>query len=211
MMSVITIYNLETMNISVNFDELDVDYISEGTPVTITRTSAEKNTYYSGTITYLSPEATSSSGVATFAATIEIDSKGELSSGISVTYSISLGDSEDGVLAPIAALKNHDDKYYIYVKSDTRPANAVDLTDPEVEIPVGFYAVPVEVGNSNTQYIRILSGVAEDTELRWKRRYALRRRKRRNVRQYALRRKQTLRRRYGRSRSVIWHLSSLKI
>lgn len=165
MMSIITIYNMDTMTISVNFDELDVDYISEGTAVTITRTSAERNTYYEGTITYLSPEATSSGGVATFAATIEIDSKGELSSGVSVSYKISLGDSEEGVLAPVSALKSNDDQYYLYVKADTRPANAVDLVDPETEVPTGFYAVPVEVGSSNAQYVRILSGVAEDTEV----------------------------------------------
>ena len=165
MMSVITIYNLESMTISVNFDELDVDYISEGTEVTITRTSAETTTEYPGVITYLSPEASSSGGVATFTATIEIESAGELSSGVSVAYKISLGDSEEGVLAPVSALKNHEDQYYLYVKSDTRPANAVDLTDPETEIPDGFWAVPVEVGSSNSQYIRILSGVEEDTEV----------------------------------------------
>ena len=163
MMSVITIYNLESMTISVNFDELDVDYISEGTEVTVTRTSAETTTEYPGVVTYLSPEASSSGGVATFAATIEIQSDGELSSGVSVAYKIAIGDSEEGVLAPVSALKSHEDQYYLYVKSDTRPANAVDLTDPETEIPDGFWAVPVEVGNSNSQYIRILSGVDEDT------------------------------------------------
>lgn len=163
--SLITIYNMETMTISVNFDELDVDYIKEGTAVTITRTSASRNSYYQGTVTYLSPEATSSNGVATFAATIEIDSKGELSSGVSVTYSISLGDSEEGVLAPLSALKSHDDQYYLYIKADARPANAVDLEAPAVEVPEGFWAVPVEVGNSNAQYIRILSGVEKGVEV----------------------------------------------
>ncbi len=165
MMSAVTIYNLETMNISVNFDELDVDNISEGTEVTITRTSSNSYQNYTGVITYLSPEASSSNGVATFAATIEIASNGELSAGVSVSYKISLGDSEEGVLAPISALKSNDGKYYLYVKSDTAPENAVTLENPETEIPTGFYAVPVEVGNSNSQYIRIISGVDKDTEV----------------------------------------------
>ncbi len=165
MSSALTIYNMETMTISVNFDELDVDYISEGTTVTITRTSAERNNNYTGTITYLSPEASSSNGVATFAATIEIDSKGELSSGVSVTYRIGLGDSEEGVLAPVAALKSHEDAYYLYVKADARPANAVDLVEPTTEIPEGFWAVPVEVGQSNANYVRIVSGVEADVEV----------------------------------------------
>ena len=163
--SLLTIYNMETMTLSVNFDELDADYVQEGTKVTVTRTSAEKSTHYRGTITYLSPEATSSGGVSTFAATIEVDSKGDLASGVSVSYSIALGDSEEGVLAPVAALKSHDEQYYLYVKADKRPDNAVDFDDPNVEIPDGFFAVPVEVGSSNEQYVRILSGVKEDTEV----------------------------------------------
>ncbi len=163
--AIITIYNMDTMTLSVNFDELDADYVREGTPVTVTRTSASGETDYKGIISYLSPEATSSGGVSTFAAKIEIDSRGELASGISVTYKIALGDVEEGVLAPVAALKSYDEQYYLYVKSDTRPENAVDLINPDIEIPKGFYAVPVEVGNANEQYIRILSGVEADTEV----------------------------------------------
>ncbi len=163
--SAVTIYNLETMNISVNFDELDIDYVTEGTPVVITRSGAESSKRYNGTVTYISPEATSSGGVATFAATIEIDSMGELSAGVSVSYAISLGDSEEGVLAPISALKSHEDNYYLYVKSDKRPDNAVDLEEPEIEVPQGFWAVPVEVGNSNSMYVRIISGVDKDIEV----------------------------------------------
>ena len=41
----------------------------------------------------------------------------------------------------------------------------MDLINPDPEIPKGFYAVPVEVGNSNEQYIRILSGVEADAEV----------------------------------------------
>lgn len=165
MNSAVTVYNLETMTISVNFDELDIDYVSEGTPVIITRSGAETSRRYQGTVTYISPEATSTGGVATFAATIEIDSMGELSSGVSVSYAISLGDSEEGVLAPISALKSHEDRYYLYVKADTRPDNAVEIDDPETEIPEGFWAVPVEVGNSNATYARIVSGVDKDVEV----------------------------------------------
>ena len=39
----------------------------------------------------------------------------------------------------------------------------MDLEDGTV--PDGFYAVPVEVGVSNSQYVRILSGVEEGVEV----------------------------------------------
>ncbi len=46
---VVIIYNLDAVSISVNIDELDVDYLSTGMNVQITRSGAEKNTYYTGT------------------------------------------------------------------------------------------------------------------------------------------------------------------
>ena len=162
----ITIYNMQTMTIDVNIDELDVDYLYEGMTVSVYRTSAERTTTYEGVITYISPEATSSSGVATFPATIEIYSNGELSSGVNVTYSVNVGDTEESVLVNVSALRMTDDgQYYLFVKSEEAPANVLDLSDEDVEIPSGFYPVAIEVGSSNSYYIRVLSGVEADTEV----------------------------------------------
>lgn len=164
-MPVITIYNLEKMQILVNIDELDVDYLEEGMSVSVYRTSASKSVEYTAKISYISPEATSSSGVSTFPVTIDIESNGELSAGVNVTYAVSTGDTEETVLAPVAALKSTESGYCLYVKADKRPTNAIDLSDDDPECPSGFYAVPVEVGSSNSGYIRILSGVDKDTEV----------------------------------------------
>ena len=50
--------------------------------------------------------ATNSNGVAYFPITITIPSGGALSAGVNVSYSITVGDESEGVLAPIAALKS---------------------------------------------------------------------------------------------------------
>ncbi len=158
----VMIYDLETMSISVNIDELDIEYVSKGMEVTIIRSGAETNERYSGTVTEVSLEASSSGGVATFPVTIEIDSGGALSAGVSVSYYISTGGSdalEEGVLAPVAAVQYTDEGAMLFVQADRRPEGAVDLEG--VEVPGGFYAVPVETGSSNANYIRILSGVEE--------------------------------------------------
>ena len=64
-------YNQESMEISINVDELDVDYLEVGMPVSVYRTTSSDTVFYQGELTYLSLEATSSSsGVSTFAATI---------------------------------------------------------------------------------------------------------------------------------------------
>ena len=124
---------------------------------------------YPATLSYLSLEATSGSGgVSTFAATITIDSKGELSSGVTVYYSISPegGSTEESVLAPLNALCSYDDGYYLLVQSDKKPKNAIDpaaVNGSVTQYPDGFYAVPVEVGEYGATSIQILSGVEKDT------------------------------------------------
>ena len=162
-MTAVSVYNLDSMTISANIDELDIDNITMGMEVTITQSGAESNTYYTATVTEISYEATNSNGVAYFPITITIPSEGALSAGVNVSYTITVGDESEGVLAPIAALKSTSEGTCLFVKSDTRPENAVDLEDGVV--PNGVYAVPVEVGVSNSQYVRILSGVEEGAEV----------------------------------------------
>lgn len=159
----VTLYNMDSMTITANIDELDIDNISMGMEVDITQSGAETDTHYTGTVTAISYEATNTNGVAYFPITITIPSDGALSAGVNVSYTITVGDESEGVLAPIAALQNTTEGVCLFVKADSRPDNAVDLE--EGVVPDGFYAVPVETGVSNSQYVRILSGVEEDVEV----------------------------------------------
>jgi len=169
----VSIYNQDTMQISVNFDELDVDYLSQGMDVTVYRTSSSRTITYPATLSYLSLVANSgSSGVSTFTGTITIESNGDLSSGVTVYYSIDTsGDSaagdvaEETVLAPLAGLCSYDDGYYLIIQADSKPQKTINpsqLGGSVTEYPKGYYAVPVEVGDYNDSYIQILSGVDED-------------------------------------------------
>lgn len=169
----VVVYNQESMEISVNVDELDVDYLEVGMPVTVYRSTSSDVVYYQGELTYLSLEATSgSSGVSTFAATITITPlEGEefdLSSGVTVYYSIDTGDGEgtgETVLAPLSALCTYDDGYYLLVQADSRPDSAIDPAEvggSVTDYPEGYYAVPVEAGDYNEQYVQILSGAEQD-------------------------------------------------
>ena len=157
----VVLYNLDSMTITANIDELDIDGIAMGMEVDITQSGAESDTHYTGTVTEISYEATNSNGVAYFP--ITIPSGGALSAGVNVSYSITVGDESEGVLAPIAALKSTSQGTFLFVKADAAPDNAVELEDRVV--PDGFYAVPVETGVSNSQYVRILSGVEEGVEV----------------------------------------------
>lgn len=163
-MTAVAVYNLDNMEISANIDELDIDNIKMGMEVRIVKSgSGGSSETYTGTVTEISYEATNSSGVAYFPIVVTIPSEGALSAGVNVSYYIDIGDAEEGVLAPLEALKTTTEGTCLFVKSETRPENAVDLD--EGVVPGGFYAVPVEVGSTNSQYARILSGVEEGVEV----------------------------------------------
>lgn len=171
----VVIYNQESMEISINVDELDVDYLEVGMPVTVYRTTSSSTVFYQGELTYLSLEATSgTSGVSTFAASITITplegQEFDLSSGVTVYYSIDTSGENSGesVLAPLNALCTYDDGYYLLVQADKRPDNAIDPAEvggSVTDYPEGYYAVPVEAGDYNQQYVQILSGVEEGATL----------------------------------------------
>lgn len=179
-MGSVVIYNQDSMQISINIDELDADYCTQGMDVTVYRTTSSRTEYYPATLTYLSLEASSgSSGVSTFAATITIDSDGQLSSGVTVYYSIDTSGNiaagqmnTETVLAPLNSLCSYNDGYYLLVACDSKPENAIDPASTGgsvTDYPDGYYAIPVEVGDFNSSYIQVLSGVEEDATLfmRW--------------------------------------------
>lgn len=165
----VTIYNQQSMQISVNVDELDADYLTEGMEVYLYRTTSSGTVEYPATLTYLSLEATSGSGgVSTFEATITIDSQGALSSGVTVYYSIDTsgkGNTQETVLAPLNAVCTYDDGYYMIIQSEKKPDNAIDPAEvggTVTDYPDGYYAIPVEAGDYNGNVIQILSGVEKD-------------------------------------------------
>jgi len=166
----VTIYNQESMQITVNIDELDADYLEEGMEVYVYRTTSSGRIDYPATLSYLSLEATSgSSGVSTFEATITIDSKGDLSSGVTAYYSIDTtggGGTKETVLAPLNAVCTYDSGYYMIVQSEKKPDNAIEPSEvggTVTDFPKGYYAVPVEAGEYDGNLIQILSGVEKDT------------------------------------------------
>ena len=155
----VAVYDLTNMTITVNFDELDVELLSEGMSVDIYRETSDGYETYEGEITYISLEASNSNGVATFEGEITIYSDGGLSAGVNVSYYVDTGGAAEGLLAPVSAVKSYDEGYYLIVQSSSRPDGAIDV---DAEYPKGYYAVPVEVGSSNDEYAVITSGSVEE-------------------------------------------------
>ena len=154
------------MRIDIQVDERNVSRVKNGMTCTITQTGlgGEENTF-EGTVESVSLTGKSENGVSFFPAVVKVDNgDGAMLNGMSIEYELVLAQSEDCLVVPAQAVQYTEQGSCLFVKADRRPDNAVDLGDG-VEIPRGFYAVPVETGLSNSAQVEIKSGVEEGMEV----------------------------------------------
>ena len=154
------------MRIDIQVDERNVSRVKTGMTCTITQTGlgGEENTF-EGTVESVSLTGKSENGVSFFPAVVKVDNgDGAMLNGMSIEYELVLAQSEDCLVVPAQAVQYTEQGSCLFVKADRRPDNAVDLGDG-VEIPRGFYAVPVETGLSNSAQVEIKSGVEEGMEV----------------------------------------------
>ena len=162
----ILLADTSVMRIDIQVDERNVSRVKTGMTCTITQTGlgGEENTF-EGTVESVSLTGKSENGVSFFPAVVKVDNgDGAMLNGMSIEYELVLAQSEDCLVVPAQAVQYTEQGSCLFVKADRRPDNAVDLGDG-VEIPRGFYAVPVETGLSNSAQVEIKSGVEEGAEI----------------------------------------------
>lgn len=166
-MTAVSIYNQDVMTITANIDEEDMASIQKGMEVSISATAGN----FVGTVTEISYEATSSNSVAYFPITIEIPSEGKLSAGVNVSYTIRTGETKEGTLVPLAALKTTDSGTCVFLKEEENGESGNQATQIDAEalssldIPEGFYPVSVSVEAVSGQYARISEEIAEGRDV----------------------------------------------
>ena len=162
----ILLADTSVMRIDIQVDERNVSRVKTGMTCTITQTGlgGEENTF-EGTVESVSLTGKSENGVSFFPAVVKVgNGDGAMMNGMSIEYELVLAQSEDCLVVPAQAVQYTEQGSCLFVKADRRPDNAVDLGDG-VEIPRGFYAVPVETGLSNSAQVEIKSGVEEGMEV----------------------------------------------
>ena len=145
------------LEMTLNFDELDILNIKEGQKATITADAVSGQTF-EGVVTSISKAGTTTGGTTTYPVTIRIDEMGDLLPGMNATAEI-VTESADNVLSvPNAAITRGN--YVLVTKDSPSAANA----DDSMTAPDGYVYVKVEPGVSDDDYIAITSGLtAEDT------------------------------------------------
>ena len=164
--AVITIADTSTIVVDATVDERNVSYVKPGMMVDIDQWGST----YMGTVESVSLNSKAENGVASYPMVITVDNyDGTLMTGSYVNYSLVASENDNCLVVPIQCvwtvpLEDGSTGDVVFVKGD-RPDNAIDLTVPVDGVPDGFWAVPVEIGISDTYNVEIKSGVEEGTEV----------------------------------------------
>ena len=145
------------MTMQMSVDELDVSNVKAGQSVVITSDAVE-NATYSGTVTSVGIEGTTSGGVTTYPVTIRIDKTDGLLPGMNVDAKIVVQSSSDALAVPVSAVVRGNT--VLVQKSGKATAGEVLQANSD-GLPDGFEYVEVTLGVSDDDYIEVKSGLSE--------------------------------------------------
>ncbi len=162
----ISIADTSVMTVEARIDEINVAYVKPGMMATITQWSRNGEETFMGVVESVSLEGKNENGYSYFPAIIRVDNPtGSLMTGMYVDYSLVASQSDDCLMVPVQAVKYTDTGTLLFIRTETKPENALDVETLGLEVPEGFYAVPVTVGLSDSMYAEIIDGVQEGTEV----------------------------------------------
>lgn len=157
------IYDLSSMKLLLNVDELDVLNIQKGQRV-IVEASALPGEKFEAVVENVSMQGNSQGGVTTYPVTVRIDKIGKLLPGMNVTGNIEAASAKNVLTVPAACLQRGN-KLYVRDSSVDNKAVKNNKEFSMSVIPPGFKEVEVEVGLNDGQNVEIKSGIKEGDEI----------------------------------------------
>lgn len=162
--AVITIADTSTIMIDADVDERHISYVKAGMMVDIDQWGS----MFQGVVESVSLNSKAENGVASYPMTISVDNyDGTLMTGSYINYSLVASQNDNCLVLPIQCVKSVqlDDGSsadVVFVQSDDRPENAIDLSMSVDGVPEsGYWPVPVEIGIADDFNVEIRSGVQE--------------------------------------------------
>lgn len=148
-----TIFDLSSLTMTLNIDELDIMSVAVGQKAQITA-DAVPGQVYEGTITEVGINGTTSGGVTTYPVKVQIDETEGLLPGMNVDVSIVISQELNVLTVPADAVQTGS---RVLVKT-------ADGSTGE-GAPAGYEYVRVEIGASDEDHVQILSGLEAGTEI----------------------------------------------
>lgn len=142
--TLLTLANLEDMEIKIGVDELDIKNVKIGQKVDITCDVFEDEKF-TGTVSKIALEGYNTNGVTNYDVTVKVDDRKQLMSGMNVDVEILAAQKSDALLLPIEAIQKVQTKYIVMTKNE----------DGE-QTPT-----PIEIGLASDDYVEVTSGLNE--------------------------------------------------
>ncbi len=145
------IYDMSYLTFTLNIDELDVNKLAVGQTVRIT-SDAISDQEFTGIVDKVSINGTTMSGVTTYPVTVLVEESGSLLPGMNVSADILISQVQNVLTIPVDAVSRGNTVQVL-------PADGYDK-DGNVDASK-LQTVTVELGESDADYIQVLSGLNE--------------------------------------------------
>ncbi|HYF82939.1 MAG TPA: HlyD family efflux transporter periplasmic adaptor subunit [Clostridia bacterium] len=167
-----SVANYDTMQFSIDVDELDIAKIQAGqnAKVTIDALTETNDKPLNGTVTKIAVEGTSENGVSTYPVTIQIEENSALKGSMNANAEIVVNEKKDVLYVPVDAVQKRNGKSFVRVVSGAglpsktataSKAEATTETKKQQSVEQKIEMKEVKTGISTEQYIEILSGINE--------------------------------------------------
>ncbi len=133
----------------VQVDELDITKIKQKQTVSLT-VSAYPDTTFTGKVTEIAAEGTSSNGTSTFDVTIHIDQPKNLKVGMSTEASILTESKENALYVPVDGVYTNNNEKYVNVTSASTDTSSAGSTSQQKTVKTGI---------STDDYVELTDGV----------------------------------------------------
>ena len=142
---VLSLYPNESMSITISVDETDILALEEGQEAEVVVSSVSEETL-TGTVTEISREAATSSGVTLYSAEIIVDNVPGMLPGMTADVDVKIEGVEDAIIIPVEALRQTSAISYVYTTYDEETKQYGGM-------------VEVTTGMQNDTYVEVLSGL----------------------------------------------------
>ncbi|MBP3673748.1 MAG: HlyD family efflux transporter periplasmic adaptor subunit [Oscillospiraceae bacterium] len=146
--ALMTLYVGMPDQMTISVDELDIIHVQTGQSATVSMDAITDKTY-NATVTYISTLGTASSGITGYDVTIQLEADEQLKLGMNGTVTIAVGQQENVLLVPLAALQSDARGSYVWLYSP-------DFAATEEEPGVKTY---VNTGLSNEDHAAVTGGL----------------------------------------------------
>jgi len=154
------IYDLSYLTMNMDVDELDINEIEVGQSVSI-KADAVSGTTFTGTVTKVNIDGTTTNGVTAYPVTVKITDTGKLLPGMNVSAEIVVKSTSGVVGIPVDAVTRGNKVLVQKDSSKTQTNTDGTLKIGSSGIPDGFEYADVTLGISNDNNIEVVSGLSD--------------------------------------------------